>query len=239
MKNGSLPKGLSPTVVVTVDRCFGMAVFLFGAGFIVAPLLLAPWTDSSRRGTQPADAQQVVGGAGEMRQQLGALDAPNASLAQATHGLHPAEDFLNALAFTLAQGVALVPGDAGIEARGLSAFDPGYVRDAAVAAQARDEVLRVVTLVRPEGLGLHAFALRLKNIDVGAIHLSPENIASMASTVVELVIGFWLLFGRVDYWVLFGALVMRENKRSNLRFEVDAQKQRAAQAFRYCLSTRA
>lgn len=140
------------------DRLFGVAVLRLDVFFIALPLVVACRTELSRRGIQPADAQQVVGGAGEIRQQLGPLDAPDAGLAQAAHGLHPAEDFFDALAFSLAQDVALVPGGAGIEARGLSTVDPGDVRDDATAAQARDEVLGVVTLVRPEGLGLDAFA---------------------------------------------------------------------------------
>lgn len=39
------------------------------------------------------------------------------------------------------------------------------------------------------------FIYRTKSADIGNPTLSPANIAGLVSTIVELVIGFWLLFG--------------------------------------------
>lgn len=39
------------------------------------------------------------------------------------------------------------------------------------------------------------FAYRVKNVGLGISELSPEDVGNIVATVVELVIGFWLLFG--------------------------------------------
>ena len=55
--------------------------------------------------------------------------------------------------------------------------------------------LWVLTFAIPDVFYWVTFAFLLKNIEVGNLHLTPDNVASIVTTVVELVIGFWLLLG--------------------------------------------
>ena len=111
--------------MVVFDGCVGIAVLRSGVVFIAALLVAVRRTDSSRRGTQTTDAQQVIGGAGEVGQLLGTCDALDAGLAQTVHGLHPAEDFLDPFAFALTHPVAVVPGGVIVETGGLAVLRSG------------------------------------------------------------------------------------------------------------------
>lgn len=55
--------------------------------------------------------------------------------------------------------------------------------------------LWVLTFAIPDTFYWVTFVLLLKNVEVGNVHLTPDNIASIVTTIVELAIGFWLLFG--------------------------------------------
>ena len=55
--------------------------------------------------------------------------------------------------------------------------------------------LWVLTSAIPDIFYWVTFAYRIKNANIGSTELSPENIGYIVSTIVELVIGFWLLFG--------------------------------------------
>ena len=66
----------------------------------------APLAPSGSCGEKPRDAKEVVGGANEVSSQVAAFEAAQASLSQAADHLHPAEDFLDAFASFLTQGIA-------------------------------------------------------------------------------------------------------------------------------------
>lgn len=53
-------------------------------------------------------SQQVVGGAHHIGGELRLRDPDEAALSHVTHGVHPTEDFLDSLALSLVDAVALV-----------------------------------------------------------------------------------------------------------------------------------
>src|SRR3954454_12010720 len=55
---------------------------------------------------EATEADQVIGGADEIAREGGAVESSEASPTEAADGLHPAEDLLDPLADTLADGVA-------------------------------------------------------------------------------------------------------------------------------------
>jgi hypothetical protein len=55
--------------------------------------------------------------------------------------------------------------------------------------------LWVLTYAIPDIFYWVTYVYRIKNINIGSPELTPENIGYIVSTIVELVIGFWLLFG--------------------------------------------
>jgi hypothetical protein len=55
--------------------------------------------------------------------------------------------------------------------------------------------LWVLTSAIPDIFYWVTFVYRIKSVNVGSTELTPENIGYIVSTIVELVIGFWLLFG--------------------------------------------
>lgn len=55
--------------------------------------------------------------------------------------------------------------------------------------------LWVLATAVPDIVYWFIFIYRTKSVDIGDPTLSPANIAGLVSTIVELVIGFWLLFG--------------------------------------------
>lgn len=55
--------------------------------------------------------------------------------------------------------------------------------------------LWVLTTAIPDAFHWITFVYLAKSVNVGNSELSPENIGYIVSTIVELVIGFWLLFG--------------------------------------------
>ena len=74
--------------------------------FLVSPVhFRVHWAQLSCKRLQPTHAQQVVGAADQVRLQLHARDAACKSFAQSPIGLHPAEDLLDAFAFSLTYGV--------------------------------------------------------------------------------------------------------------------------------------
>src|SRR3972149_4671144 len=83
-------------------------------------------TDSSCRCEDFRDADQVVGSGGEREEPIDQRAAAMAGLAQAAHGLDPAEALLDALALDLADGVAGMARGAPIDRRaaGLGVLRP-------------------------------------------------------------------------------------------------------------------
>ena len=55
--------------------------------------------------------------------------------------------------------------------------------------------LWVLTTAISDAVHWTVFVYRVKSMDAGYVQLSPQNIGDIVATVVELVIGFWLLFG--------------------------------------------
>jgi hypothetical protein len=55
---------------------------------------------------ESGDSEQVVGGSHQISMQLSAVEAAIASTPQAAHGLHPAEDLFDPLAYPLTHRVA-------------------------------------------------------------------------------------------------------------------------------------
>src|ERR1700674_4290381 len=88
-------------VMIVSDSVAGLGGWLAEASAAVW------WSRASCGGrAESGDAEQVVGGGHQMGMQLGALEATIASTAQAAHGLHPAEDLFDPLAYPLAYRVA-------------------------------------------------------------------------------------------------------------------------------------
>ena len=102
----------------------------------------APLARSGSCGEKPRDAKEVVGGANEVSSQLGAFEAAKARPSEAADHLHPAEDFLDAFASFLTQGIAgpgrcaRINGKRGILVLRLS-NDDALNRPAAALAQIR------------------------------------------------------------------------------------------------------
>src|ERR1700682_3664326 len=101
----------------------------------------------SRGGPQPTHAEQVVGRAYDIGVQLHPREPASQRAAQAAIGLHPAEDFLDALSLCLTDRVSGMTGGARIEPRGLAAFDSGNVGSDVLLSQMRHKVLAVIALV--------------------------------------------------------------------------------------------
>ena len=77
---------------------------------------MARWSRTSCRGrAESGDAEQVVGGGHQIGVQLGAVEASIAGFAQATHGLHPAEDLFDPLAYPLAYRITDMTRGAAVE----------------------------------------------------------------------------------------------------------------------------
>lgn len=55
--------------------------------------------------------------------------------------------------------------------------------------------LWVLTTAIPDIFYWVTFVYRVKSAGIGSTELSPENIGNIVASIVELVIGFWLLFG--------------------------------------------
>src|SRR5450631_3565372 len=98
-------------------------------------------------GRQATQTQQVVGHTDQMSVQLDTSDAAHAHAAQAAVGFHPAEDFFDPLALSLADPVAGMPGGAPIQPGGLAVLDLRDMRTDALAAQERHKSLGVIALV--------------------------------------------------------------------------------------------
>src|SRR3954452_22207369 len=77
---------------------------------------------------QLGEADQVVGGRGEGETPSDTLEPTMAGLAQTTRDFDPAEGLLDALADTLAQGIAGVAGRAAIDGRGAVGRVLGHMR---------------------------------------------------------------------------------------------------------------
>src|SRR5260221_8163806 len=115
-------------------------------------------TQLSRSGSQPTHSQQVVGRAHEVGVQLHPRETTSERAAQAAVGLHPAEDFLDALSLSLTDGVSGMTRRARIEPRGRAAFDSGNVGSDVLLSQMRHEVLTVIALVAPERGGTNTLS---------------------------------------------------------------------------------
>ena len=87
---------------------------------------------SGRGDLQSREAQQIVGSTDQVGSELGLGLSDEARLAQSTHGLHPAEDFLDALPFPLAHGIARMARGPCIEAQRGATLDSSDVRPPAV-----------------------------------------------------------------------------------------------------------
>lgn len=66
--------------------------------------------------------------------------------------------------------------------------------------------LWVLTFAIPDTFYWITFTFILKNSDYGSPELTPENIGNIVATVVELLIGFWLLLGSKGLLGLFQRL---------------------------------
>ena len=97
------------------------------------------------------DSEQVVGGSYEIGMQLGTVEAPITSTAQAADGLHPAEDLLDPLAYRLTHRVAGMTRGAAVECGAAGAtIIARDVRGDLERAARRDELPGVITLVGPK-----------------------------------------------------------------------------------------
>src|ERR1700676_5296395 len=130
-------------VMIVSDSVAGLGGWLAEASAAVW------WSRASCGGrAESGDAEQVVGGSHQIGMQLGALEAAIASTAQAAHGLHPAEDLFDPLAYPLADRVADMTRGAAVE-RG-TAGTTLIARDVwsdLERAAGRDELGSVVALV--------------------------------------------------------------------------------------------
>ena len=103
---------------------------------------------------EATEADQIVGGADEIACEGGAVESSEAGPTEATDGLHPAEDLLNALPDPLADSVAWVARGPAVDGTPASTGVLGDVRcHAAVAG--------VSVLVAPHGLRMVAPLPRL------------------------------------------------------------------------------
>src|SRR5713226_6695415 len=133
------------------------------------------WTYLSRGGSQPTHAQQVVGRAYEVGVQLHPRETASERAAQAAIGLHPAEDFLDALSLSLTDGVSGMTGGARIEPRGRAAFDSGDVGSDVLLSQMRHKVFAVIALVAPERGGTNALSRLTREHLFGGLGLGLER----------------------------------------------------------------
>src|SRR6202171_3977582 len=146
-------------VMIVSDSVAGLGGWLAEASAAVW------WSRASCGGrAESGDAEQVVGGGHQMGMQLGALEATIASTAQAAHGLHPAEDLFDPLAYPLAYRVADMTRGAAVERRAPSApLLARAVRGDLERAACGHELTSVVALVGPEGNPPAARQLRLQH----------------------------------------------------------------------------
>src|SRR6516165_1894519 len=112
-----------------------------------------PWERSQT--TQP---QQVIGRTHKVGVQLHAGNATKARATQSAPALHPAEDFLDPLALSLADPVALMPSRTGIEPWGIAALDLRNVRADAPAAKEVHKRLAVIAPAATETRRLQTLA---------------------------------------------------------------------------------
>src|SRR6516225_8404719 len=103
----------------------------------------------SRGRVQGAHADQVVRRGGEQELPVHAPSATVPELAQSADGLHPTEDFFDAFAGTLTEGIAGMPGGPRIERA--TGFLLGDMRRRLQVAQGLHEAAGVVALVATNG----------------------------------------------------------------------------------------
>src|SRR5690242_4896419 len=110
------------------------------------------WSRTSYGGrAESGDAEQVIGRGHQVGMQLGTVEAAIARFAQATHGLHPAEDLLDPLAHPLAHRVAAMTRGAAVERGAAGAtLIARDVRGDLERAAGCDELRSVVALVGPQ-----------------------------------------------------------------------------------------
>src|SRR5258708_23173179 len=133
------------------------------------------WTHLSRGGLQSTHSKQVVGRAHEVGVQLHPRETASERAAQATIGLHPAEDFLDALSLSLTDGVSGMTGGARIEPRGVAAFDSCNVGSDALLSQMRHKVLTVIPLLTPERGGTNALSRLTREYLFGGLSLGLDR----------------------------------------------------------------
>ena len=122
----------------------------------------------SCRWSQSTHAQQVVSGGNDVGVQAHARQSASHRAAQPAVGLHPAEDLLDTLSFSLADRVAGVARGACVEPRGLAAFDLGDMGRDVLRSQMRDEGLRVIALVGSQRLRSKALSTLISaNVNSG------------------------------------------------------------------------
>src|SRR5579872_987599 len=122
--------------------------------FSLAQASAAVWCSRASCGAraESGDSEQVVSRGHQVGVELGAVEAAVARFAQAAHGLHPAEDLFDPLAYPLAHRVAGMTGSAAVECGAAGAtLIAREVRGDLECAARGDELGSVVALVGPEG----------------------------------------------------------------------------------------
>ena len=107
----------------------------------------------SRSRTQPTDAHEIVGRAGQPHQLRVAPDAPQSGLAQTTYGLAPTKELFNVFANNLTGSIAARVEGASIRAGGVVSGVDSHMQRDALREQAIDEAARVITLVAADTFG--------------------------------------------------------------------------------------
>src|SRR5215204_1791493 len=188
-------------------------------------------TQLSCQRLQSSQAQQVVSGADNVRVELYAPQTARERAAQSAVLFHPTENFFDALALALADGVASVPSGASIQSRRLAALHHGNVRSDLASPQVRNKILAVIALVGADAgrtyslaslpiqhrLGRFRFHLRSLGhleVDAQSVAILHEGMASVAE----------LRFLALTFAPQFGVLVRRRAMRgigASLAAEVD------------------
>ena len=107
---------------------------------------------------QRTHADQVIRRGGEEKLPIDPRAAAMVELAQIPDGLHPAEDFFDALTSALTEIVARVARRASVQ--GAAVFLEGDVRRGPELTQRLDEAARVIRFITPDGLTSLAKARR-------------------------------------------------------------------------------